>query len=81
VQLRRHEQAQDRHRGRRVHRLDSQLVAPVTIGRDAYVGAGSTITRDVPRGSLALTRVKQVHKEGWAERMAEARAKRKKSAE
>jgi len=60
---------------------DSQLVAPVTIGRDAYVGAGSTITRDVPRGALALTRIKQVHKEGWAERMAEARAKRKKASE
>ena len=60
---------------------DSQLVAPVTIGRDAYVGSGSTITKDVPRGALALTRVKQIHKEGWAERMAEARAKRKKPTE
>lgn len=60
---------------------DSQLVAPVTIGRDAYVGAGSTITKDVPRGSLALTRVKQVHIEGWAERMAAARAKRKRGGE
>jgi len=56
---------------------DSQLVAPVTIGRDAYVGAGSTITRDVPRGALALSRVKQIHKEGWADRMREARDKRK----
>lgn len=58
---------------------DTQLVAPVTIGRDAFVAAGSTITQDVPRGALALTRVKQVHKEGWAERMQEARARRKKS--
>jgi bifunctional UDP-N-acetylglucosamine pyrophosphorylase/glucosamine-1-phosphate N-acetyltransferase len=56
---------------------DSQLVAPVTIGRDAYVGAGSTITRDVPRGALALSRVKQIHKEGWADRMREARDRRK----
>jgi bifunctional UDP-N-acetylglucosamine pyrophosphorylase / glucosamine-1-phosphate N-acetyltransferase len=58
---------------------DSQLVAPVTIGRDAYVGSGSTVTRDVPRGALALTRVKQVNVEGWADRFREAQGKRKKS--
>ena len=58
---------------------DSQLVAPVTVGRDAYVGSGTTITRDVPRGALALTRVKQVNVEGWADRFREAQAKRKKS--
>ena len=58
---------------------DTQLVAPVTVGRDAYVGAGSTITKDVPRGSLALTRVKQINKEGWADRMREVQAMRKKS--
>ena len=56
---------------------DSQLVAPVTVGRDAYVGAGTTVTKDVPRGSLALTRVKQVNVEGWADRFREAQAKRK----
>lgn len=55
---------------------DTQLVAPVTVGRDAYVGAGSTITKDVPRASLALTRVKQVNIEGWADRFREAQAKR-----
>ena len=55
---------------------DTQLVAPVTIGRGAYVGAGSTITKDVPRGALALSRVMQVTKEGWADRMREARARR-----
>jgi bifunctional UDP-N-acetylglucosamine pyrophosphorylase/glucosamine-1-phosphate N-acetyltransferase len=60
---------------------DSQLVAPVTVGRDAYVGSGTTVTRDVPRGSLALTRVKQVNVEGWADRFREAQAKRKKSSE
>jgi bifunctional UDP-N-acetylglucosamine pyrophosphorylase / glucosamine-1-phosphate N-acetyltransferase len=58
---------------------DSQLVAPVTVGRDAYVGSGTTVTRDVPRGALALTRVKQVNVEGWADRFREAQAKRKKS--
>jgi bifunctional UDP-N-acetylglucosamine pyrophosphorylase/glucosamine-1-phosphate N-acetyltransferase len=58
---------------------DSQLVAPVTIGRDAYVGSGTTVTKDVPRGSLALTRVKQVNVEGWADRFRELQAKRKKT--
>lgn len=55
---------------------DSQLVAPVTIGRDAYVGAGTTVTRDVPRSSLALSRVKQVNVEGWADKFREAQRKR-----
>jgi bifunctional UDP-N-acetylglucosamine pyrophosphorylase/glucosamine-1-phosphate N-acetyltransferase len=60
---------------------DSQLVAPVTVGRGAYVGSGTTVTKDVPRGALALTRVKQVNVEGWADRFREAQAKRKKNAE
>ena len=47
---------------------DSQLVAPVTIGKGAYVGAGSTITRDVPPDALALTRSPQKVHEGWAAR-------------
>ena len=58
---------------------DSQLVAPVTIGRDAYVGSGTTVTRDVPRGALALSRTKQINIEGWADRFREAQAKRKAS--
>ncbi len=45
---------------------DSQLVAPVHIGRGAYVAAGSTITRDVPAGSLAIARGRQEVKENWA---------------
>lgn len=45
---------------------DTQLVAPVRIGRGAYVGAGSTITKDVPPDSLALSRVPQKVIEGWA---------------
>jgi bifunctional UDP-N-acetylglucosamine pyrophosphorylase/glucosamine-1-phosphate N-acetyltransferase len=57
---------------------DTQLVAPVTVGRDSYVGSGTTVTKDVPRGALALTRVKQVNVEGWADRFREAKAKRKK---
>lgn len=46
---------------------DSQLVAPVTIGKGAYVAAGSSITEDVPAGSLAIARGRQVVKDGWAE--------------
>ena len=60
---------------------DSQLVAPVTIGRDAYVGSGTTVTKDVPRGALALSRVKQVNVEGWADRYREAQQRRKKDGE
>jgi bifunctional UDP-N-acetylglucosamine pyrophosphorylase / glucosamine-1-phosphate N-acetyltransferase len=47
---------------------DTQLVAPVRIGRGAYVGAGSTITKDVPPAALALSRTPQKTIEGWAER-------------
>ena len=44
---------------------NSSLVAPVTIGKGAYVGAGSVITKDVPDESLAVARGKQVIKEDW----------------
>ena len=47
---------------------DSQLIAPVTIGKGAYVAAGSSITDDVPDEALAITRGRQVNKEGWARR-------------
>ncbi|HUR20572.1 MAG TPA: bifunctional UDP-N-acetylglucosamine diphosphorylase/glucosamine-1-phosphate N-acetyltransferase GlmU [Vicinamibacterales bacterium] len=52
---------------------DSQLVAPVTVGKDAYVGAGSTIVSDVPAGSLALARGRQVIKADWAAKRKAAR--------
>ena len=45
---------------------DSTLVAPVRVGRGAYVGAASCITRDVPEDALAIGRGQQVVKEGWA---------------
>ncbi|CAM4094655.1 bifunctional UDP-N-acetylglucosamine diphosphorylase/glucosamine-1-phosphate N-acetyltransferase GlmU [Corallococcus exiguus] len=44
---------------------DSQLVAPVKVGDGGYVGAGSTVTKNVPPGSLAVSRAPQVVKEGW----------------
>jgi bifunctional UDP-N-acetylglucosamine pyrophosphorylase/glucosamine-1-phosphate N-acetyltransferase len=44
---------------------DSTLVAPVTIEDGAYIGAGSCITKDVPAGSLAVARARQMSKEGW----------------
>jgi bifunctional UDP-N-acetylglucosamine pyrophosphorylase / glucosamine-1-phosphate N-acetyltransferase len=48
---------------------DSQLVAPVTIGDGAYVGTGTTVTRDVPTDALAIGRAKQENKEGYASRL------------
>ena len=48
---------------------DSQLVAPVTIGEGAYVGTGTTVTRDVPADALAIGRAKQENKEGYASRL------------
>jgi len=47
---------------------DSQLIAPVTVGKGAYVAAGSSITENVPAGSLAISRGKQINKEGWVDR-------------
>ena len=45
---------------------DSQLIAPVTIGKGAYVGAGSSITEDVAPDALAVARGRQTTKPGWA---------------
>ncbi len=44
---------------------DTQLVAPVTVGRGATLAAGTTLTRDAPAGKLTLSRVAQVTVEGW----------------
>jgi bifunctional UDP-N-acetylglucosamine pyrophosphorylase/glucosamine-1-phosphate N-acetyltransferase len=44
---------------------DTQLVAPVTVGKGATIGAGSTITRNTPEGELTLSRSKQVTLAGW----------------
>ena len=45
---------------------DSQLIAPVTVGEGAYVGAGSSITENVPAGALGIARARQSNVDGWA---------------
>jgi len=45
---------------------DSTLVAPVRVGKRAYVAAASCITDDVPEDALAIGRSRQITKEGWA---------------
>jgi bifunctional UDP-N-acetylglucosamine pyrophosphorylase/glucosamine-1-phosphate N-acetyltransferase len=58
---------------------DTQLVAPVEVGSDAYIGAGTTVTTAVPPGALAVSRVPQRNLPGWVERR-RARAAREKAA-
>lgn len=47
---------------------NSNLVAPVTINEKGYIATGSTITKDVPQGALAVARKRQENKDGWVER-------------
>ncbi|HET9181797.1 MAG TPA: bifunctional UDP-N-acetylglucosamine diphosphorylase/glucosamine-1-phosphate N-acetyltransferase GlmU [Candidatus Angelobacter sp.] len=54
---------------------DSTLVAPVRVGRGAYVAAGSSITEDVPEDALAIGRSRQTLKAGWAARRRDLRSK------
>jgi bifunctional UDP-N-acetylglucosamine pyrophosphorylase/glucosamine-1-phosphate N-acetyltransferase len=68
--------------GRRKHRtvigrnvrtgVHTSLVAPVTVGDDAYTGAGSVITDDVPDGALGIARARQNNIEGASDREAAA---------
>ena len=56
--------------GARVHTsVDTAFVAPVTVGDDAFTGAGSVITDDVPPGALGIARERQRNVEGYAERV------------
>ncbi|MEQ2529027.1 bifunctional UDP-N-acetylglucosamine diphosphorylase/glucosamine-1-phosphate N-acetyltransferase GlmU [Robertmurraya yapensis] len=48
---------------------NSNLVAPVTVGKGAYVAAGSTVVEDVPGNALAIARARQVNKEQYAEKI------------
>lgn len=59
---------------------NSALVAPVSIGADAIVAAGSTVSRDVAAGELRMVRAEQMVKPGWADRFHDA-MKKKKAAE
>lgn len=54
---------------------DSQLIAPVTVHRGAYIAAGSTIQQDVPEDALAIARAHQVNKENWAKKKRASRRK------
>ena len=56
---------------------NSALIAPVKIGRDAIVAAGSAVTRDVADGELRLVRAEQSVKPGWADRFHDAMRKKK----
>ncbi|MCK0127863.1 bifunctional UDP-N-acetylglucosamine diphosphorylase/glucosamine-1-phosphate N-acetyltransferase GlmU [Erythrobacter sp. F6033] len=56
---------------------NSALVAPVTIGPDAIVAAGSTVSRDVGAGELRMVRAEQLVKQGWADRFHDAMKKKK----
>lgn len=54
---------------------DTQFVAPISIGDDAVIGSGSTITKDVPAKALAVARGKQIIKENYAPKTAESESK------
>ncbi len=56
---------------------NSALVAPVTIGADAIVAAGSTVSRDVGAGELRMVRAEQLVKQGWADRFHDTMKKKK----
>ena len=56
---------------------NSSLVAPVKIGEGAYIGSGSVISKDVAADALALTRVPQEERKGWAARVRERRNRSK----
>jgi len=58
---------------------DSQLVAPVRVGKGAVVGAGTTVQEDVPAGALVITRGARIEKPGYAQKVAKKYAAAKKS--
>ncbi|MFN2240272.1 MAG: DapH/DapD/GlmU-related protein, partial [Thermoanaerobaculia bacterium] len=55
---------------------DTQLVAPIRVGKGSYVGAGTTLTKNVPPDSLALSRTPQKTIEGWAKKRREEQKKK-----
>ncbi len=44
------------------------MISPVKVNNNTYIAAGSTITKEVPEGSLAIARSKQINKEGWLDK-------------
>jgi bifunctional UDP-N-acetylglucosamine pyrophosphorylase/glucosamine-1-phosphate N-acetyltransferase len=58
---------------------DTQLIAPVKVGRRAVIAAGTTVTDDVAAGALVLSRVQQIEKPGYAQRVAKKYAEKRKS--
>jgi bifunctional UDP-N-acetylglucosamine pyrophosphorylase/glucosamine-1-phosphate N-acetyltransferase len=52
-----------------------ELVAPVKVGDDSSIGAGTTVTRNVPNGALAISRVKQKNIKGWSKKVTQRRKK------
>jgi len=55
---------------------DSQLIAPVTVGKGAYVGSGTTVTKDIPPGALVVTRAPEKVIEGWTGRKLKGKEKK-----
>ncbi len=47
---------------------NTNLISPVKVNDNTYIAAGSTITKEVPEGSLAIARSKQINKEGWLDK-------------
>lgn len=47
---------------------NTNFVSPINVGDGAYIAAGSTITEDIPEGSLSIARARQVNKEGWQDK-------------
>jgi bifunctional UDP-N-acetylglucosamine pyrophosphorylase/glucosamine-1-phosphate N-acetyltransferase len=50
---------------------DSQIIAPVTIGANAYIATGTSVTQNVPDGALAIGRVRQINKPDYATKLRE----------